>query len=524
MKNLQLLDCTLRDGGYINDFCFGKYGIQKIISQLTESCIDIVECGFLEDGKYNPECSIFQTAEQIREFIPTDKRNTMYVAMACYGEYSPEQLFNYDGTSIDGIRVSFHYNEVEAAIEFCQDIKKKGYKIFIQPVGTTSYTQDQLLFLIQQVNLLQPYSFYFVDTLGLMHKDDVLNMFKFIDKHLDSNIHIGFHSHNNLQLSYSNAQALAELKTDRVISLDSSVYGMGRGAGNLNTELIANYINEQISRKYEIEPLLEIVDELITPIREKYKWGYSVPYYLAAINGCHPNYASYLSGKQTLNVKSIATILRMLEPEKRSLFNEELAERKYREFQSREIDDSQTINSLRHSIEEKEILLIAPGASVNQYSGKLVELAKQCLTMSIAFIPSFMKCNFTFFSNLKRYNAIDKEKLKDVNLIHTSNIQIEGKNRNVVNYSHLLNESNVIMDNASLMALNLLIKLHPFKVYIAGMDGYKFGDDNYVEKDLKEEQDNERFEKLNKEISIRLRELSQKLNIEFVTPSLYCSK
>lgn len=524
MPKIQILDCTLRDGGYVNDFRFGKYGIQKIINQLTDSGIDIVECGFLEDGDYDPNCTVFQTAEQIRGMLPAQKKRTLYVAMACYGEYSANQLSKYDGTSIDGVRVSFHYNEVEGAMDFCQQIKNKGYKIFIQPVGTTSYSQDQLQSLIQKVNELQPYSFYFVDTLGLMHKDDVINMFSFIDMHLHPDIHIGFHSHNNLQLSYSNAQALAELRTNRVLSLDASVYGMGRGAGNLNTELIADYINGQQGRAYEIEPLLEIVDEFSIPIREKHKWGYSVPYYLAAINGCHPNYASYLSSKQTLNVKSIATILRMLDAPRRSLFDKNLAEQKYKEFQSREIDDSQTINVLRNSIEGKNVLLIAPGASVNQFSDQIFRLSEQCISISIAFIPSFMKCDYTFFSNLKRYYAIDKNQLICQNLIHTSNIQVEEKNVNVVNYSQLLNESDVIMDNASLMALNLLLKLHPQKVYIAGMDGYTFGGDNYVQKDLKEEQDKERFCKLNNEIAIRLQELSQKMNIEFVTPSLYYSK
>jgi len=521
MSNLQLLDCTLRDGGYVNDFHFGQYGIRKIISQLTESGIDIVECGFLEDGQYDEDYSIFQTAEQIRELLPVDRKKTLYVAMACYGEYSAEQLSEYDGSSIDGVRVSFHYNEVKEAMEFCKQIKNKGYKIFIQPVGTTSYSQEQLISLIQQVNELQPYSFYFVDTLGLMLKKDVLEMFNFIDKHLDTSIHIGFHSHNNLQLSYSNAQALAELSTKRVISLDSSIYGMGRGAGNLNTELITNFINEQIQRCYEIEPLLEIVDEFIIPIREKYKWGYSVPYYLAAVNGCHPNYASYLSDKQTLNVKSIASILRMIDKDKRSLFNKDIVEEKYREFQSREIDDSETLAYLQTVIKGKNILLIAPGSSVDKAQQQLRNMARECLTISIAFMPSFMKCDYTFFSNLKRYNAMDEVQLQDVNLIHTSNIQVDKMEKNVVNYSSLLNESEVIRDNAALMAMNLLVKLHPSKVYLAGMDGYTFGGENYVQNSLKQEQDVDRFALLNKEISNRLKELSQKVNMEFVTPTIY---
>ena len=116
MARIQILDCTLRDGGYINDFAFGEHGIKNIISELTEANVDIIECGFLEDGEYNRDCSIFTNVEQIVPFIPKNRCNSMYVAMACYGEYSLSQLSPFDGTSIDGIRVTFHYDEIDKEI------------------------------------------------------------------------------------------------------------------------------------------------------------------------------------------------------------------------------------------------------------------------------------------------------------------------------------------------------------------------------------------------------------------------
>ena len=91
MTKTQILDCTLRDGGYINDFQFGEYGIRKIIAQLTNAGIDIIECGFLEDGEYDSNTSVFNRVEQIANFLPADHKNSMYVAMACYGEYDIEQ-------------------------------------------------------------------------------------------------------------------------------------------------------------------------------------------------------------------------------------------------------------------------------------------------------------------------------------------------------------------------------------------------------------------------------------------------
>lgn len=523
MSDIKILDCTLRDGGYVNDFLFGRHAISKIISQLTTSGIDIVECGFLEDGMYNPECSVFNRVEQIRELLPSDKGHSMYVAMACYGEYSLEQLSDYDGTSIDGIRVTFHYNEVTGAMDYCRQIQQKGYKLFVQPVGTTSYTDEQLLQLIHTVNQLQPFAFYLVDTLGLMHQYDVSRFFYLIDHNLQSSINMGYHSHNNLQLSYSNAQTLVNMDSNRTIFLDASVNGMGRGAGNLNTELIANYLNEHVGYRYEIEPLLEIVDEFIENIKKEHEWGYSVPYYLAAINGCHPNYASYLSNKKTLPIKHIATILRMIAPERRSLFNKELAEEMYKKFQSCEIDDSQTLNGLEQAIRGHNVMLIAPGTSLNEYQEKIIQTIERehCITISVTFVPGFWDCDYTFLSNLRRYDTTFNPQKKKINLIHTSNIKMEESRSMVVNYSSLLCESDVILDNSSMMVLNLLLKLSPAKVYLAGLDGYSLTGSNYYQERLQISQDKEHILAMNKAITEHLGEMKHKLPLEFVTPSLY---
>ena len=411
----------------------------------------------------------------------------MYVAMACYGEYDLSQLSSFYGKSVYGIRVTFHYNEVAEAIEYCRQIMDKGYKVFVQPVGTSSYSDEQLLELIHKVNDLQPYAFYLVDTLGLMQKNDVIRFFYLIDHNLSKTINMGFHSHNNLQLSYSNCQTLASVESDRIISLDSSVYGMGRGAGNLNTELIATYLNEYQTRRYEVEPILEIVDEFIIQIKAEHEWGYNVSYYLAAINGCHPKYASYLSGKQTLTARNIATILRMIEPEKRSLFNKSIAEEKYLEFQSNEINDAATIDYLRSSIAGRNVLVVAPGPSLATYQESIIKIAKEkdCVVIAATFVPDFIETDYVFLSNLKRYSTTFNPARKQINLIHTSNIKVEETEKMVVNYSSLLNEEDVIRDNTSAMLLNLLSHLNPATVYLSGLDGYILNGDNYYLNRLK---------------------------------------
>lgn len=524
MSKIQLLDCTLRDGGYINDFRFGKYAIRKILQQLTYAGLDIVECGFLEDGEYDENTSIFNTVEQIASLLPEDHGRTMFVAMACYGEYDLSQLAPCTGNSIEGIRVTFHYDEVDAALEYCREIKEKGYKVFVQPVGTSSYTDIQLLHLIEKVNELQPYSFYLVDTLGLMHRNDIARFFYLINTNLNKSINMGFHSHNNLQLSFSNSQEFFEYVGDRIISLDASIYGMGRGAGNLNTELIANYVNDREGHTYAIEPLLEIVDEFIIHIKREYEWGYTVPYYLAAINGCHPNYASYLAQKQTLAVKDISAILHMLPVERRSLYNKELVEQIYLEYQSHEVDDACSLEILKEKISGRNIILMAPGHSITTCYSKLVSKRNEedCLLISVTFVPDFMDCDFTFLANAKRYATTFNPMKKDIHLIYTSNIHVGQENSGYcINYVSLLNEVDVIRDNSALMALNLLQKLSPRKVYLAGMDGYSVGKENYYQGRLNLIQDKDYALEMNKAIKHRISEIKHTMDIEFLTPSLY---
>ena len=361
MSKIMILDCTLRDGGYINGWYFGERTIKKIISKLSKSNIDIIECGFLEEEDFDENKTLYNSVERIREYIEPKNENVMYVGMIAQPYISIDKISDCDGTSIDGIRVTFHENEVEEALIYGKQLMEKGYKVFIQPVGTTSYSDSNLLELIEKVNALKPYAFYLVDTLGIMYKNDLLRMFHLLENNLDESISIGFHSHNNLQLSFSNAQELLMVHTKRNIIIDSSVLGMGRGAGNLCTELITHYINENIEGKYDTIPLLEIIDEHLSNIFTETKWGYSIPYYLAAVNFCHPNYASYLINKQTISVKSINTILKQIPMKKRDIYDKQFIEDLYINYQSHFINDSENLEVVKNLIGERKILITCTG-------------------------------------------------------------------------------------------------------------------------------------------------------------------
>ncbi|MET3193273.1 4-hydroxy 2-oxovalerate aldolase [Bacillus sp. OAE603] len=530
VNNIRLLDCTLRDGGYINNWNFGQKSIKKIIEKLAISNIDIIECGFVRDVEFTNNKSIFNDVETIKEFISSKNRNITYVGMIDQPYIPIDRIKEYDGTSIDGFRLTFHENEkeIEEALAYGKILMEKGYKVFIQPVGTTSYSDESLLELIKKVNKLKPYAFYLVDTLGLMYKNDLLRMYHLIDHNLDESISIGFHSHNNLQLSFSNAQELLMLHTKRNIIIDSSVFGMGRGAGNLCTELVTQYINENIEEKYNVVPLLEIIDEHLSKFSSESQWGYSVPYFIAAINYCHPNYASFLMNKQTISVKSINTILKQLPLKKRDIYDELYIEDLYINHQIHLIDDAENLDALNRLIANQKVLIIAPGKSVETQVEKIREFIKgyNPFIVSVNFNPDSYKSDAIFISNLKRFDGIAdtiKEITDNTLLITTSNITKSKVNNSlVVNYSDLLLDNPTISDNAGLMLLNLLNRLSVKQVYLAGFDGFSLDKStNYYSTELINNIEMEELVKKNEVIRKQLAFLEKNMEINFVTTTIY---
>ena len=275
MKNIRILDCTLRDGGRIIDCAFPDQEIKELAGKLANAKIDIVEIGFLRDCRfvnYKGNSTFFTDVEQIKPFLDKTRKNVMYVAFIDYGMFDFTTLKPFDGTSIDGIRFGFTKRDfVESHDEVMQCIKiikQKGYQLFIQGVNSLNYSDLEVLRLVDMINEVHPYSFGIVDTYGAMYLEDVIHYYNLVDYNLDNQIRIDIHTHNNFQLAFASAQEIVRLTTaKRNVILDATLNGMGKCAGNLNTELIANYVNDREGHMYAIEPLLEVVDEFIIHIR-----------------------------------------------------------------------------------------------------------------------------------------------------------------------------------------------------------------------------------------------------------------
>ncbi len=533
MNNICLLDCTLRDGGRIIDCQFGEDEISGIIRNMEGSNIDIIEVGFIRDGRkkeYVAGSTFFTDVRQIQKYLGP-RNNTIYTAFIDYGMCDIDNLGEYDGKSVDGIRFGFTKENYETKrddiIRWANIIKNKGYKLFIQGVNTLNYSDYELLDLVQLVNELKPYSFGIVDTYGAMYISDIDRLYSLVDNNLMSDICINFHSHNNYQMSFALAQEVIKLHMDnpsRKIIIDGTLYGMGKVAGNLNIELIADFLNRKMHADYEMDVLLDCIDDYIFEYRMKYDWGYSISSLMAGIYKSHPNNVMYLTEKFRLSSKDIGKILHMLTPAERQKYDYDKVKELYSLYCGENIDDRDSVRKLSMLFSQRNILVLVPGSSINSSSDTINELIdrENPVVISVNFYADY-KDAYAFFGNKKKYiNALSDDK----RTIVTSNIEAKESGAIAVNYQTLINRNHKLFDNSTCMLLNLLKKTGFRKLYFVGFDGFSDEkEDNFMSKSFQNYRHKDLdFHEINTDIASMIDEFANAVpekTITFVTPTYY---
>ena len=532
MDNIKILDCTLRDGGYINDWNFGHNTLVNIFDHVTSAGIEFIEVGFLDARQpFNVNRSIGPNTQAMNKIYgKLNKKSTLVVGMIDYGTCPIENLQPQKTSFLDGIRVIFKKHLRNDALQFCKEIKKLGYKVFAQAVSITSYNDEELLDLIRLANDVHPFALSIVDTYGLLHKKDLFHYYEMMNRNLIPEIGIGYHAHNNFQLGYANCIELMNLHgdNDRMLLCDGSVFGMGKGAGNAPTELLSMYLNENMGANYDISHLLEAIDVSILDIYNTARWGYQLKFFIAASNDCHPNYVAYLLDKKTLSVKSINDILKKIDEEKKLMFDKLYVEDLYVQYQTNEYNDAEAFLCLRKDFEGKEILLLGPGKSIEEEADRITSFIDKNAPKVIAinFLPEHLSPQYVFFSNAKRYvqqMTNLNEKYKDIITLATSNVtRAEGKFNYVFDYASLIDKGAVTPDNSFIMLLKILCKLGVSKIYCAGLDGYSSDNsENYYLTKMEYEFVKHIWEQINSYVNTQLSFFNDSLNIHFITSTKY---
>lgn len=522
MTEISLLDCTLRDGGYINDWDFGYDTIRSIINKLVASQVEYVEIGFLRNCEYDRNKSVFNNCREMMPVLPADRGNTKFSAMALHNTYDVDKLEPYDGETIDLVRVTFHDYDIDEGLAFIRKVKEKGYQVACNPINIMGYSDGQILELLKKVNEIRPAAFSIVDTFGSMMKQDLLRIYSMVEHNLDPSVAIGLHLHENLALAYSLAQEYISIRaTGRKSIIDASMLGMGRVPGNLCMELIMDYMNKMQGCSYNVNPVLDGIDDHIVQLKRIEPWGYNIAYALSAKYNLHRNYSEFLLGKGRLRAKQINQILSRIEPCKKTAFDKDYIEKLYLDFQSIQVDDAALLKKLERETAERTVLVIAPGFSISEYQEKIDSFIgeRKPVIFAANFVPEHYAADYIFFSNARRYETYRGMRNAEKVIVTSNLLNIGCETQNVVNYSEVSFSEKGNCDNCVIMLLRLLQKTGTGEVYLAGFDGYQKNGNNYVNAHMasphtKGEEEN---------ITLRrfVKELEGSIRLEFLTPSHY---
>lgn len=319
--SVQITDCTIRDGGYLFNKNSDPAFVRGIMQGLADAGIDFVETGFLQNN-VTPDTVVYGNSFDARRYLPTDRGNTEFLGFCDNSRYSLDKLDACDGRSFRWLRISFAQHEIEESLSFCAGAKKKGYCVQFNPMDSISYTDEARADLIKKVNQVKPASFSIVDTFGAMDMTDLVHIFRRFDSLLDRDIKIGLHSHDNLGLSCALAERMIELaeETGRDVIVDGSLFGMGRGAGNAKTELLADYINKHCGGHYDLRKLLETIDAYITPVLPEIRWGYDLPMFVCGTKHSHVDNVYHLKKKYGCTANEMYDLIEALSPQQRTRY------------------------------------------------------------------------------------------------------------------------------------------------------------------------------------------------------------
>lgn len=335
-RKISLLDCTLRDGGIVVNFDYGADRMQRIKETLEASGVEFIECGYIDEKKGSSEGrTCFDNEVSIEKtLLATGKRRGItYVAMIDYGTFDVDKLGVRTESGIDGIRLAFHKEKWQESMEWGKVIISKGYDLYIQPMVSMRYSDEKYRELINTCNteLRGAKGFYVVDSFGQMNNADLIHKLEIADQYVSPNMVIGFHAHNNRQMAYSNALSFVEFNARHDMMLDASIMGMGKGAGNLCTELIAENLIQE-GKAYNSTVIYEAISEYFAGQQKKTPWGYSLDYYLSSLYSCTPSYIKIFTSDERVTTDILVELLKSIPEEKKAACDRTFAAKHLRAY------------------------------------------------------------------------------------------------------------------------------------------------------------------------------------------------
>ncbi|MBQ6695776.1 MAG: aldolase catalytic domain-containing protein [Lachnospiraceae bacterium] len=290
--DVRVVDCTLRDGGLVNNFRFTDEFVRDLYLANIKAGVDYMEFGYKASKEiFNPENFgkwKFCEEKDIRAIVGDNKTDVKIAVMADVGrtDFKKDILPKKDSV-IDMIRVATYINTIPAAIEMIEDAHKKGYETTVNIMAVSKVNDAELDAGLELLAQSSVDVIYLVDSFGAFYPEQVERLTKkYLDVAKKYNKIIGIHAHNNQQLAFANT---IESLSRGASFLDATVSGMGRGAGNCYMELLLSFLRNP---KYNKMAIMNFVEKQMVKLKEDgVVWGYDIPYLLTGILNAHPSSA-----------------------------------------------------------------------------------------------------------------------------------------------------------------------------------------------------------------------------------------
>ena len=288
---LKVLDCTVRDGGLMNDHNFPIEFVQAIYEADVAACVDYMEIGYkgaarMYDRKQYGAWK-FCTEDDIRRVVGEKKGATKISVMADAErtDYHTDILPR-EKSVVDMYRVATYIHQIPAALEIVNDAAAKGYETTLNIMAVSTVSERELEGALEEIVQSPVGTLYVVDSFGTLYSEQIRDLVCLFEKFTKpTGKQIGIHTHNNLQLAFANAIEAIVLGANYV---DASIGGLGRGAGNCPMELALSFLHNP---KFQMRPILHALQHHVEPMREKLRWGFAIPYMLTGYLNQHPKAA-----------------------------------------------------------------------------------------------------------------------------------------------------------------------------------------------------------------------------------------
>ena len=490
MKKINLIDCTLRDGGYYNNWDFDRGLVQKYINSMNTIGISYIEMGFRSFQSKDFKGPNWYTTDSYLKTFKIPKKINIGVMVNAFElishpsgfKIAADKMFKRKKFSrVNFVRLACHFNEFSKTLEIAKILKKKGYLVAVNLMQISERSDKEILDAGKLAEQAKIKILYFADSLGGMDNEYIKKVVKILKKSWRGDL--GIHAHNNLGLALSNT---IEATKEGVTWVDSTVMGMGRGAGNVQTEFLVLELEDFKKNFQKHIDLLKLIKSYFEPLFQRYKWGINPYYYLAGKFGIHPTYI-----QEMLNIKlkeeELVDAINQLKNHGASRYDVNLVRS---EFQ-KPIKLKKGSWSPKRRIKGREVLLVTSGPNILDYKNEIENYIVKHKPYVIALNSStyikknlinlYVACNpLTIVSDLKKLKNI-KTPIVLPKAILSKNLTSKFNSFKILNYGVGIKENKFdIYENCSNIpklytvayALSVATSGQPKRILLAGFDGY----------------------------------------------------